>query len=74
MEEAPDPQMEAVADKRQPKFAGGPLSDDDVTEAVRDTAEELREAPVHTFVPLITENKATDRLRDLAEEANQETS
>jgi hypothetical protein len=49
MEEAPDPQMEAVADKRQPKFAGGgPLSDDDVTEAVRGTAEELREAPVQT--------------------------
>ena len=75
MDEALDPQIEAVADKLQPKFAGddGPLSDDDVTDVVRDTAEELREAPVQTNVSLITENKARDRLHDLAEDATQET-
>jgi hypothetical protein len=62
-----DPQIEAVADKLQPKFAGdnGPLSQEDVTDVVRDTAKELRDAPVQTFVPLITENKASSRLRAL---------
>jgi hypothetical protein len=69
-----DPQIEAVADKLLPKFTGdnGPLSEEDVTDVVRDTAEELRDAPVQTFVPLITENKASSRLRDLADESNQE--
>lgn len=70
-----DPQIEAVADKLQPKFAGdnGPLSEEDVADVVADTAEELRDAPVQTFVPLITENKASSRLRDLAEESAHES-
>ena len=69
-----DPQVEAVADKLQPKFTGdnGPLSEEVVTDVVRETAEEFHDAPVQTFVPLITENKASGRLRDLADESAQE--
>ena len=69
-----DPQIEAVAEKLRPKFTGdnGPLSEEDVTDVVRETAEELRDAPVQTFVPLIAENKATNRLRDLADESTQD--
>jgi hypothetical protein len=59
-----------IAEKLAPKFTGenGPLSDHDVEEAVRDSADELRDAPVQTFVPIITENKARNRLQEEADE------
>ena len=62
---ADDDELDAIVAKLKPKFSDGdlPLSDGDVKDAVRDAAEELRDAPVQTFVPLITENNARNRLQ-----------
>ena len=37
---------------------------------VQDATEELRDAPVQTFVPLIAENNARNRLRERADEVD----
>ena len=65
-----DGELGLIAERLTPKFAGedGPLSDEDVEEAVRESADELRDAPVQTFVPIITENKARNRLQEEADE------
>jgi hypothetical protein len=65
-----DSELGLIEEKLTRKFAGeeGPLSDHDVEEAVRDSADELRDAPVQTFVPIITENKARNRLQGEADE------
>jgi hypothetical protein len=65
-----DPQVDPVTEKLQHKFAGvdGPLSDEEVLDVVHDANEELRDAPVQAFVPLIAENNARNRLQERADE------
>jgi hypothetical protein len=65
-----DPQVDPVTEKLQHKFAGvdGPLSDEEVLDVVHDANEELRDAPVQVFVPLIAENNARNRLQERADE------
>jgi hypothetical protein len=69
-----DGELAQIAEKLTPKFTGenGPLSDHDVEEAIRDSADELRDAPVQTFVPIITENKARNRLQEEADEQSRD--
>jgi hypothetical protein len=69
-----DPEIEEIADRLRSKFAGadGPLSDQDVADAVQDAADDLEDAPVQGFVPVITENVARNRLQDQVEEESQE--
>jgi hypothetical protein len=64
-----DTVLGGVSEKLSHKYGGddGPLSDDEVEEAVRDAADSLRDAPVQTFVPLIAENKARDSLKERVE-------
>lgn len=65
-----DHEVDEITDKLTSKFAGadGPLSDQDVADAVHDAADHLRDAPIQAFVPLITENVARNHLQDQAEE------
>ena len=64
-----DAQLDATADKLSTKYAGedGPFTEDEVAAAVYDAAEELHDAPVQTFVPLLAENKARAELHDRKE-------
>ena len=64
------PQIQAAADKLKSQLdtAQGPISDEDVDTAVRAAVEEVQDAPVQTFVPLIAENTARNRLRELAKQ------
>ena len=66
--------MDEITDRLTSKFAGsdGPLSDQDVADAVHDAADELRDAPIQAFVPLITENVARNELQDKVEEESHE--
>jgi phospholipase C len=59
-----DVQLAAAADRLSRAYAGdgGPFTEDEVVSVVHESAEELRDAPVQTFVPLLAENKARDRL------------
>jgi hypothetical protein len=68
-EKTQDTTTALVAEKLSSRFADdrGPFSEDEVVEVVEDTAEKLRDAPVQTFVPIITENKARNELQDHAE-------
>ena len=78
VEGAPDQQrdhdVDEITDKLTSKFAGtdGPLSDQDVADAVHDAADDLRDAPIQAFVPLITENVARNHLQDQVEEESHE--
>ena len=66
---ADDPLVALVTDRLRHKYdsQGGPLSEQDVADAVRSAVDELRDAPVQTFVPLIAENKARDELHERAQ-------
>jgi hypothetical protein len=56
-----------VKDKLTQRYAQeGPLSEQEVSEAVERASDELRDAPVQTFVPLIAENKARNELQERA--------
>jgi hypothetical protein len=65
-----DPTLADAAERLQERYAhgDGPLSDDEVLETVEDVADELRVAPVQTFVPLIAEHLARDRLQHRVDE------
>ena len=65
---ADNPLVAGVKDKLTQRYASedGPLSQEEVSEAVERASDELRDAPVQTFVPLITENKARNELQDRA--------
>ncbi len=68
-----DPQLDAAADKLARTYAeDGPLTQEDVTDAVYDAAEELDDAPLKTFVPLLAENKARSELHTRARDAERE--
>ena len=43
------------------------IAGDELSAAVHDAAEELQDAPVQTFVPLLAENKARAELHDRKE-------
>jgi len=55
-----------VSDQLKPKFDGkdGALPEEEVDDVVEEALDELRDAPVQTFVPLIAEKKARERLQD----------
>jgi hypothetical protein len=69
---APFSEVDATTEKLQHKFGGGhgPLSDQEIAAVVRDETEELQDAPVQAFTPLIAENNARNRLQELADEAD----
>jgi hypothetical protein len=69
-EDRVDPSLADAAEKLKQKYADGdgPLSDDELFETVEHVADELRDAPVQTFVPLIAENLARGRLQSRADE------
>jgi hypothetical protein len=64
-----DARVSEVAGRLKPKFdrGKGPLSGEEVDGVIEETVEELRDAPVQTFVPLIAENKARRRLQERAD-------
>ena len=67
-----NPQIKAAADRLASKFTDdGVVSTEEVDDVVRDSAESLEDAPIQTFVPLIAEHKASNRLRDLTREREQ---
>ena len=61
-----DAQLDAAADKLSQIYAGeeGPFSEEEVADAVYEAAEELEDAPVQTFVPILAEHKARTELYD----------
>jgi len=65
-----DSEVEATTEKLQHKFGGrdGPLSDEEIAAVVRDETDELQDAPVQAFTSIIAENKARNRLQDLADD------
>ncbi len=68
-----DAQLDATADKLARTYVDdGPLTKEDVTDAVYEAAEELQDAPVQTFVPLLAENKARSELQARTREAEDE--
>ena len=66
-----DALLDAAAEKLTRTYAGdtGPFSSEEVTDAVYDAAEQLEDAPVQTFVPLLAEKKARSALHERARDA-----
>jgi hypothetical protein len=65
-----DAQLDAAVDRLSQTYAADdtPLTEDDVAEAVHGAADELHNAPVQMFVPLLAENKARSDLHQRREE------
>lgn len=64
-----DGQLSAAADHLNQSSVKekGEFSEDEIRAAVSDAAEQLRDAPIQGFVPLLAENKARDALQEEAE-------
>jgi intergrase/recombinase len=65
-----NPQTQIVAERLTSKFTeeDGVVSAQEVDDIVRESVDSLEDAPVQTFVPLIAEHKASERLRELIRE------
>ena len=61
-----DAQLDAAADKLSQTYAGdeGPFSEEEVAETVYEAADDLQDAPLQTFVPLLAMRKARTELHD----------
>jgi hypothetical protein len=61
---AVDAQLDAAADKLSQTYAGGegPFSEEEIADAVYEAADDLQDAPLQTFVPLLAENRARTEL------------
>jgi hypothetical protein len=61
---AVDAQLDAAADKLSQTYAGadGPFSEEEIADAVYEAADDLQDAPLQTFVPLLAEHKARTEL------------
>jgi hypothetical protein len=61
-----DGQLDAASERLRRAFVSkeSGITSDDVSSAIRDAATRLQNARVQTFVPLLAENIARDRLND----------
>ena len=66
-----DPSLAPVVERLKDKFDTeyGPLDEEAVEEVVQSEADKVADAPVKAFTELITEKKARERLRRMADEA-----
>jgi len=67
-----DESLSPVVERLTEKFAdgNGPLDDEVVARVVQSAADDLSDAPVQAFAPVIAENKARKTLRRLAEQSH----
>lgn len=62
-----DAQLDASADKLSQTYAGE-FTEEEVSDAIHDAAEELQDAPLQMFVPLLAENRARSELQERKDE------
>jgi hypothetical protein len=68
--ETDNPQIQAVADRLESKFAEENVTSKEVDDAVRESVDSFSDAPIQGFVHLLAEHKATTRLRVLSQARN----
>jgi phosphohistidine phosphatase SixA len=71
---AEDVQLDAATERLARTYAttDGPFTRDDVSDAVHRAADELHDAPLQTFVPLLAEKHARSELHDREEHRDEE--